>query len=46
MSAAVHEVAHNALNASDAAQQATSQSRDGALAPFEVITSIVSPDWS
>lgn len=37
MSAAVHEVAHNAVSASDAAQQASSRSRDGT----EVVTSTI-----
>jgi methyl-accepting chemotaxis protein len=40
MSAAVHEVAHNALSASDAAQQATGQSRDGAEVVSSTIESI------
>ncbi len=40
MSAAVHEVAHNAVNASDAAQQASSQSRDGTAVVNSTIESI------
>ena len=40
MSAAVHEVAHSALSASDAAQQASGQSRDGVEVVNSTIASI------
>ncbi|MCG6576569.1 methyl-accepting chemotaxis protein [Pseudomonas sp. AF32] len=40
MSAAVHEVAHNAVSASDAAQQASSQSRNGTEVVSSTIESI------
>jgi len=40
MSAAVHEVAHSAVSASDAAQQASSQSRDGTEVVSSTIESI------